>query len=125
MNAKEQIAAVKKLKTVKDVEAVIASEKEGKNRSTVINACEERIGELTTTEKPKEKSKETAASKKSGVSAEKIEEFKRKCHRNIRVANVAPFAKTFFGDNFKSSSVKGFTVTITLDSGDTIEIPAR
>lgn len=69
--------------------------------------------------KPAEKSKE----KKVDLS-KKIESFKSKLVKNVRVANVAPFAKAFFGDDFKKSTVKTGLVTITLTNGDSIEVPA-
>ena len=131
MNAKEQIQAIKGMKTVKEVEAVLKAEKDGKNRSTVINACEERIGEITTgggeapaeTPKKADESKDNKSEKKEEEVKEptkeekRIAEFKRKTQHFIPCKNIEKFAHEFFGKEVKKVATKECLVTITLKSG--------
>lgn len=126
MNAKEQIEAIKGMKTVAEVEAVLKAEKEAKKpRKTVINACEERIGEIATAEKPE--APKTEEPKADGKKSEKVKEptkeekriaeFKRKTQHLIPCKNIEKFAHEFFGKEVKKVATKDCLVTITLKSG--------
>jgi hypothetical protein len=148
MNVKQTVAQIKDCTSIEEVNTILDLEnKSEKPRSTVLKAGEKKITELTeesqeaNAEKKPEAGSESStedvgeakADKASKVkTAEKeaeiaernkrIESFKRKCHPNTRTANITPFAKEFFGENFKGASTSGFNVTITLKTGEEIEI---
>lgn len=137
MKAQDQINAVMGMNTRSEVEAVLTEEKLRKNpRKTVVNACEERIGELETnggdtvpqndtpentsapagndTQDGKDETPDEEVKKPTEIE-KRIAEFKQKCGWNPQ-ASVTRFAKEFWGDDLEVIKVKDYIVTVTLKS---------
>jgi hypothetical protein len=114
MTAKEAIKEIKKCTTIVAVKVMLKNE----TRKTVLNAGEERIGELTLTENEEPK---TAPAEPAKTTPD-YWDFKMKippvCHRD----KIISFAKTYFGEQFKDASydIKTAMVTIELKNGDKI-----
>jgi hypothetical protein len=132
MKATEKIKEIKKCATIEEVNELLKDE----TRKTVLDAGEERIGEITrasekSEEAPKEEAPKETVSDKSDPKKGKKE--KQPSTEDIRVAlferkvgyptcaNVEQFANDFFGDQIKSIKTKDFIVTITLKSGRKIQ----
>jgi hypothetical protein len=126
MNAIEQIKAIKEMNDLAEVNAVLEAEKASdKPRKTVINACEERIGEITTgggDEKTPKNEKENAPAPAKKLSEEdrRIMKFNQKVGY-VRCSLIESFAKEFFGKDIKSVKTKDYTITISLKSGKSFE----
>jgi hypothetical protein len=118
MNAKDLANKVKGLETVEEVTEILNEEKANKNRKTVVDACEERIGELTT-------ASDSTSSAPDNLGSERAQEFLRKIPFGCRGANVVEFANQFFGNDLKSADhdKKSSAVKIVLKDGE--EINAR
>jgi len=103
MNAKESIKQVQKLKTIEEVQEFLNAEKELKKpRKTVIDACEERLGEMltevennTTEEEPVESGEVTDFSN-----------FLSKIPGNCRASKIIDFAKKFYGEDLDLDKTK-------------------
>lgn len=105
---------VKGLNTVEEVTAVLNDENENKKRKGVIDACEERIGELTTSDDSSE-----------NESSERAQKFLGKIPFGCKGSNVIEFANEFFGEDLKSAEhdKEKSVVSIVLSDGE--EINAR
>jgi len=125
MNAKESIKKVKELDKVSDVTAFLNAEKEGGNRLTVVDACEERIGELSVENfNPEDKSEDKSSEAPEEVEQMSEEEvrvmnFFKKIPFSCRLNNIVNFAEGFFAEDLKSAKVdrEKSIVKITLKSG--------
>ena len=128
MNAKDTIKAVMSCETIDAVMDFLNAEKSAKKpRKTVIDACEERIGELKTGggSAPAESKDEAPAEKEApkGYSEEdkRVMEFNNKIPYPCRANNIKKFAEDFFGKDLKSAKIENFKVFIVLKSGRKIE----
>jgi len=125
MNAKETIEAIKGMATLEEVKALLDTEKSAdKPRKTVVNACEERIGELTTapvTETPAPApAPEVEPAKELSDEDKKVMSFNSRVGY-IRCSSIEKFAEDFFGEDIKSIKTKDYVVSIVLKSGTKIE----
>lgn len=122
MNAKEKIKAVMACASIEEVKEMLTDE----TRKTVLDAGEERIGELTmdSNSAPEEKSAPEAPKapkapkvKEPSVEENRIADFKRKTQHFIPCKNIVKFAEDYFGKEIKSIDTKDCMVTIKLVSG--------
>lgn len=123
MNAKETVDAVKGMLTLTEVKELLNLEKKAdKPRKRVINACEERVGELTLNNEAEAPAKDPVTSKKKVDEKEagRIMDFKRKVGW-IRCPRIEDFAKAYFTDDLKSVETTKYVVTIVLKSGTKFE----
>ena len=134
MNAKDTINAVKSCDTIEAVNDFLTAEKSStKPRKTVIDACEERIGELTTgsVSAPEKSADETPAETPAPVRSKspkqfteedkRVMDFNKKIPYSCRAKRIKEFAEEFFGEDLKSAKIENFKVFIVLKSGRKIE----
>jgi len=123
MNAKEKIKLFAVCKTIEEVNELLKDE----TRKTVLDAGEERIGELTISSETSESKENPTTTDKSDLGKgkketqpsledQRVAEFERKVGYPT-CANIEQFANAFFGDKVKSIKTKEYLVTITLQSG--------
>lgn len=112
MNAKETIKLVNSMEKIEDVKSLLENEKNSKKpRKTVIDSCEERIGEIST------------GAKKESFEEIDFTPFMKKIPPFCRASNIIDFAVKYFGDKLdleKTKHVDRDLVQIHLKNGQSV-----